>query len=247
MEVILLGTNGWFDTDTGRTISVLVNCERYSLVLDAGFGLARLGDYLPDDRPVYLFLSHFHLDHTVGLHTLARFNFAHGLKIFGQPGTRRALDALLGSPFSIPTARYAFPIEVFDLPAGLDALPFAVTALPLVHADPCFGYRFEIDGRVLAYCTDTGECANAVTLAQGADLLLTECALPPGAVSDGWPHLNPTQAAGIALASGAKRLVLIHFDAANYPTLASRAAAETAARAVFPAATAGRDGLIFTL
>ena len=74
----------------------------------------------------------------------------------------------------------------------------------------------EIDGKVIAFCTDTGVCDNAVTLARNADLLITECGLKPGDSSPDWPHLNPQDAIGIAKRAKAKRLALMHFGAEVY-------------------------------
>lgn len=242
-----MGTNGWYDTETGHTLSVLVNAAEYSIVLDAGSGFAGLDQYLPDDRPVYLFLSHLHLDHVIGLHSLPIHRIPAGLHIFGQPGTRGALGTLFDAPYSILLESSSFKVTVHDWPEGVGQLPFQVKALPLVHATPCFGYRIEIDGRVLAYTTDTGYCANAVELARGADLLIAECSLKPGEVNEGWPHLNPELAARIAAEAGASRLALVHFDPTNYPTLELRRKGEETARRVFPATSAGTDGMVIDL
>ena len=40
MQVIFLGTNGWFDTAAGNTVSVLVQSEEYDIIFDAGNGIA---------------------------------------------------------------------------------------------------------------------------------------------------------------------------------------------------------------
>jgi ribonuclease BN (tRNA processing enzyme) len=80
----------------------------------------------------------------------------------------------------------------------------------------------EIDGKVIAFCTDTGVCDNAVTLARNADLLITECGLKPGDSSPDWPHLNPQDAIGIAERANARRLALLHFGAEVYKTLEER-------------------------
>jgi ribonuclease BN (tRNA processing enzyme) len=243
MRIILLGTNGWYDNETGHTPCVLIETADCYLVLDAGSGFAQLDKYLCGEKPVYLFLSHFHLDHTIGLHTLAKFNFANGLTIVGQAGTLEALNGLLRSPYTISLDKLRYATTIYEMPEGPPSLPFKVTSLPLVHADPCIGFRFELNGKVLTYCTDTGYCENAVELGREADLLLTECALRPGDVDNGWPHLNPQLAARIAEESGAKQLVLIHFDAKNYPNLDDRKIAESAARQIFPATVAGLDGM----
>ena len=88
MKVTFLGTNGWYDTITGNTCSVLIQSENFDIILDAGNGIAKADRYITQEKPVYLFISHFHLDHITGLHTLVKFNFREGLNICGQPGTR---------------------------------------------------------------------------------------------------------------------------------------------------------------
>ena len=75
MKVTFLGTNGWFDTATGNTPSILVQSEKFDIILDAGNGIARADRYITQDKPVFLFLSHFHIDHIAGLHILVKFQF----------------------------------------------------------------------------------------------------------------------------------------------------------------------------
>jgi len=206
MRVVFLGTNGWYDSDTGNTTCTLIETEDRYVLLDAGNGMHRAGEYMEEDKPVHLFLSHFHIDHIAGLHILVKFNHNKGMNIYGQPGTKEALKGVLKHPYTIPLDELQYKTSVHELPAGRHDVghDYAVECLPLIHADPCFGYRFETDGKILAYCTDTGYCENAVKLARGADLLITECSLKRGQRNTGWPHLNPDDAARIAHEAGVK-------------------------------------------
>jgi len=249
MDVHFLGTNGWYDTDTGNTISILIRSDRWEILLDAGYGLAKADRYLAEDpeNPAFLLLSHFHLDHVAGLHTLAKFLFPRGLIIAGPAGCRKTLDTLVNAPFTIPLAELPYPTEVLELPRDLDRIPFPLTALPLRHMGITLGFRIEADGRTVAYCPDTGYCENALTLARGADLLIAECAYRSGQGSEDWPHLNPETAARIALEAGVRRLALVHFEARNYPTFREREEAEAAARRIFPETVAARDDLRLSL
>ena len=97
-------------------------------------------------------------------------------------------------------------MEVRELSPGPYKLPFALDCRFLVHASPCLGYRFDLDGKIITYCPDTGVCENAVLLAEDADLLIAECAHLPGEKNPAWPHLNPQDAADIARQAKAKRL-----------------------------------------
>jgi ribonuclease BN (tRNA processing enzyme) len=121
-----------------------------------------------------------------------------------------------------------------------------------VHADPCWGFRFELDAgegqapakKILSYCTDTGPCDNLVALSRNADVLITECGLLPGAPSPpSWPHLNPEMAAEAAKAAGVKKLFLTHFAANLYETKEARLQAQAAARGIFTDSTATMDGM----
>lgn len=226
MQVTFLGTNGWYDSTAGNTVSALVRTREYDIILDAGNGIAKADRYIAQDRPAYLFLSHMHIDHIAGLHTLCKFRFRKGLSIYTQKGTQDQLATFVNVPYTVPFDILPFKNTVTELAAGTHRLPFPVTCLPLVHPEPCFGYRFEIDGKVLAYCTDTGPCGNAVTLAKDADLLITECGLKPGVTSPDWPHLNPEMAIAIAKEAGAKRLALTHFGAEVYRTVEERTAVQ---------------------
>jgi len=222
MQVTFLGTNGWFDTPTGNTVSVLVQTREYDLIFDAGNGIAKADRYISQEKPVYLFLSHFHIDHIAGLHTLVKFRLKQGLKIFCMPGGSVHLHTFVGEPFTVPLEKLPYPAHAIELEEGFHKIPFTVECRPLVHPAPCYGYRVEIDGKVIAFCTDTGVCDNAVTLARNADLLITECGLKPGDSSPDWPHLNPQDAIGIAERANASRLALLHFGAEVYKTLEER-------------------------
>lgn len=249
MDVHFLGTNGWYDTETGNTICTLIRTDRREILLDAGYGIGKADRYLatdPDNATVLL-LSHFHLDHVAGLHTLNKFQFPKGLIIAGPEGTRKTLDVLVNAPFTIPLAELPYPVDVLELPGDLARIPFPLVALPLRHAGITLGFRVEADGRIVTYCPDTGYCANALSLAGGADLLIAECAFRSGQGSEDWPHLNPETAARIAREAGVRRLALVHFEARTYPTFREREEAEAAARRIFPETVATRDDMHISL
>jgi len=245
MKIAFLGTNGWYDTDTGNTICTLISSENYHILLDAGNGIYKADRFIQDERPVHLFLSHFHLDHIEGLHILNKFRFP-SLGIYGQKGTKTVLNTIVNEPFTVPLDSLPFPVEVHELSEGPYKLPFPVECRFLVHASPTLGYRFDLDGKVISYCPDTGICENAVRLAEDADLLIAECSHKPGESSPSWPHLNPQDAVGIARKARAKRLALTHFDAGRYTSIQERL---DAAGTVddFEELIVARDGMVLKL
>ncbi|MBI4366799.1 MAG: MBL fold metallo-hydrolase [Deltaproteobacteria bacterium] len=248
MHVHFLGTNGWYNTATGETSCVLIDAPEAYVICDAGQGLHKAGRHLTDSKkPVYLFLSHLHLDHVYGLHMLPKVKCPQGMTILGQPGTTKHLTQFMASPWTCPLEKLPFRVTLQDIPEGAHWEPIPFTCRFLVHADPCLGFRFTLDGKTIAYCTDTGLCNPLVELAQDADLLIVECAWRRRNESPRWPHLAPEDGADVAARARAKQLALIHFEANNYPTFAERAEAEQKARAIFPSTHAMRDDTTITL
>src|SRR5690606_41454200 len=69
------------------------------------FYIVSLHDALP------IFISHCHLDHVAGLHTLTKFRFRHPLQICGQPGTEALLRSIVREPFMVPFEDLPFPVR----------------------------------------------------------------------------------------------------------------------------------------
>ena len=72
MQLVPLGCGGFIPARGRQTMSFLVLEGGAALVLDAGSGLARLLEpqvaaRLPEDGPLDIVLTHYHLDHVVGL------------------------------------------------------------------------------------------------------------------------------------------------------------------------------------
>ncbi|HWR58008.1 MAG TPA: ribonuclease Z [Thermodesulfovibrionales bacterium] len=243
MKVTFLGTNGWYDTATGNTICALLETESAFIVFDAGNGFHKLDAFTKPDKPLYLLLSHMHLDHVAGLHILGKFRFPQGLQIITLKETANALKRLINRPYTLPLNRLPYRVRVIELSEEVRGLPFSLRWRKLLHSSPCAGYRVSHKGKTVAYCTDTGYCKEAVQLARNADLLIAECSYKSGQYNEKWPHLNPEEAAKIAKEAKAKQLALAHFDASIYRTIEQRKEAEAFARKVFPNAFAAVDGM----
>lgn len=242
MRIIFLGTNGWYDTETGNTVCTLIETDDYFIILDAGNGLHKVERYITSKKPIYLFISHFHLDHIVGLHILNKFNFSQGINIYGQVGTKDILNIIINEPYTVPLAKLPFKVEVYELSEGSHNIPFLVKCLSLQHSSNCLGFRLEVDRKVITYCSDTGICENAVELAKKADIFITECSLKVRQHVDNWPHLSPEDAAELAKRAMVKKLVLTHFDANIYRSLKEREQAWAHAKKKFSNVIIATDG-----
>lgn len=242
VKVRFLGTNGWYSTDFGNTSCVLIESKRFYVVLDAGDGIYKLDKYVLVEKPIYLFLSHLHFDHIIGFHLFDKFRFKETVNVYGFKGVKDGLK-IFKHPYTLPLSDLSFPVEIHELEEGSYSLPFPFSCKLLFHSDPCLGYRFELDGHVIAYCTDTGVCDGLRELARDADLLITESSLKPGQRLENWGHLDPREAAEIAKQAEVKQLLLTHFDAGNYVSLEDRREAEAAAKEIFKNTICAYDDL----
>lgn len=247
MRITFLGTNGWYDTETGNTTCILVETDSCYIVLDAGSGIYKLDQYIKDYRPIYLLLSHLHLDHVWGLHILSKFSFSQGINVCINEGDRRHLEALINVPYTVPFNSLPYPVKILEIPKEGSTLPFSLECKFLKHSVPTRGFRISIEDKIIAYCPDTGYCENAVKLVRSADLLIAECAYKSGEHNNKWPHLNPEDAARLAKESKAKKLALVHFDANIYKTLEERKEAEKHAQGIFGNTFAAMDDMEFEI
>jgi phosphoribosyl 1,2-cyclic phosphodiesterase len=206
------------------------------LVIDAGTGIRTLSALL--DGPFHggILLGHLHWDHIQGLPFFrAGDNPEARVALYGpHQGPETDLGLVLGRAMSPPH----FPITPGELrgtwsfenlsPGEHQIEDFSVLALDIPHkGGRSFGYRIS-DGRVtLAYLSDhwptglgpgpagLGEYhENAVRLVSGADIVFhdaqyTDEELPARGY---FGHSCPSYALGLAMATGAKRLVLFHHD-----------------------------------
>ena len=242
MKLIFLGTNGWYDTATGSMPCIFLETEKYNIIFDAGFGFAKADKYLNKNKPTFLFISHFHLDHICGLHTLPKFRFQKALTIFAPTGAVKIFEIFTNHPFTASIRELSFKVKIVELKAGEYHKPFDFSCMKLSHADLTFGYRLEVDDKIITYCTDTGICENDLILARNCDVLIHECTLLPGQ-KQAWGHVNPTDAAMLAKKAQAKKLFLTHFDSRLYTNKELRKKSEKLAREIFPNTIAASDGL----
>lgn len=210
MRLTILGSAGWMPTDARETACYAVREDDRLLVLDAGTGLRRLvtePDLLVGVRAVDLVLSHFHLDHVVGLSYLAAVDrpvTVHGPGdwLYGRP-TPELLDELLGPPYQ--ASQRAFEVRELTeagLVWGSRRLRVRHQAR---HTAPSVAYRLD---DALCYCTDTGHDPGNAEFAAGCALLLHEAWSTEDASVLG--HSSAAQAGDIARQAGVQKLLLIH-------------------------------------
>ena len=249
MDCVLLGSGGWFPTSRRETCCALLREGSQVLVIDAGTGIQRLieePDLLAGAERVDIVLTHFHLDHVVGLSYLPALPLAEAPTIWG-PGelltgvpTLTILERLLAPPlFSAPLNTIANAVR--EVPSS----EFKVTSFNLTtrvqerHAEPTLALRI---GDVLTYCTDTAPDPDNVAFAAGSRVLLHE-AWYARETSDDGNHSAGGDAGRIARDARVTQLVLIHVN----PLQAEDESLAASAARTFPNVTVGRDLAVIPL
>lgn len=254
MKVIFLGTNGWYSTSTGDTPCILIDAKDQYVILDAGNGIYKLDRYIKENKPISLFISHFHIDHVSGLHTLMKFEFRQGIDVYVGEGRLKDFETLVNPPFTIgykprPDNVYTLntTIRLHELSEACENIRFKAAAVKQYHAYVDHGFRIELEDKTIAYTGDCGFTDASRQLAKNADLLICECSNKESPSPDTWGHFDPVQAATLAKESNVKQLILNHFGAHLYTSLEDRKWAEKEAKKIFPKTLAATDGMEFNL
>ncbi len=222
IRITILGSGTCALSLRRSTCSVLMECGDEKLLFDCGAGTMRR--LLESGRSVheisFVFLSHFHPDHSG---ELASFLFSNK---YPDGSLRKKLLTLAGgegiTSFFTGLATVFGPWIELD-PSLFRILEmnseksdqgkfdaFTVRTARVAHNPESIAFRVESPGGYsVVYSGDTDVSENLVSLAQGADLLICECSLPDAIKVQG--HLTPSLAGQMASQAGVKKLVLTHF------------------------------------
>ena len=236
-------------TDRRETACVYVRDGADLLLLDAGTGMRRLvtePQLLDGVERLHVVLTHFHLDHTVGLIALpalrsipVREVWAPG-RLVGRTPAGELVRRLLAPPFLAASADDVdgeMLTAVHELEGEAAVGPFRIeTRLQPLHNGPTLALR--VNGE-LAYCTDTAYDRDNAAFARGARVLLHEAFHAADETEDRM-HSAAGEAARIAAGAGVERLILVHVS----PKPGADEGLADFARARFAATEIGRDGLL---
>ncbi len=215
-----LGTNGYIPSGGRHTMSFLVLGPEHALLLDAGTGVARflepaVRELLRPYSRLEVLLTHYHLDHVVGLVYLIGAWRNRPLRIWGpapplsDSGPREALGRLLNPPLcGVPLEEFPMPLEIVELrEERAEIAGFDVRLRRQEHPGGSMGVRL---GDVLAYATDTAADPATVELARGVDLLMHEVWKTDAEKPDGPGHSPLGRVAALARQAGVRRLMPVH-------------------------------------
>jgi phosphoribosyl 1,2-cyclic phosphodiesterase len=221
----------------GNTPCIEVESQSGStrVFIDAGSGI-RMAGYDLLNGPcgqgkgeVHILFTHFHWDHLIGL------PFFTPIFIPGNEIHVYAVQPELPEVFRTVFKKPYFPLNLEQLgakihyhrlepraPARIGELTF--TPYQLDHPDPCWGYKFEADGRKFSYCVDTEatrvtreEMGPDLPLYQDLDLLVFDAqyTLMEAIEKVNWGHAAAAIGIDIALREKVKKVLFMHHDPAS--------------------------------
>lgn len=224
IRLVPLGTNGFIPTFSRQTMSFLLLTENEALLLDAGTGMGRLleptiKDLLQPFDCLNIILSHYHLDHVIGLSYLPGTWMRGSVRIYA-PG-RPFVEAEPGQAFGRLLQPPLFPRKFEDFPTAVEVLPVKSGFLKIGnisvelrgqnHPGGSVGVRI---GDEIAYVTDTPVEQATRVFVQGVKLLLHEVWLTDEEAKDDKAerekHSYLSGVAEIARQAKAGRLMPIH-------------------------------------
>lgn len=160
MKLYFLGVNGWKPL-RNQTSCFLLETDNNLIILDAGTGLAylqRYKDILDRYDEINLILSHYHLDHVIGLTYISSLFkdkvlniYAPGKSVYGERA-ECILKRLLEVNFSArPLKKLAKEVHVIDYNSNFNIGKDKVEITAQDHTAP----SFEIKVGDIIYATDT--------------------------------------------------------------------------------------------
>lgn len=251
MRVTVIGSGTLLPNDRRRSPAHLVEYGGQRILLDCGPGSVHgLDRYGREWRAIsHVAITHFHTDHTGDLPALL-WAWTHGADswhgtrrtVVGPRGIRKVLEAM-SAAYGDYVLEPGSPLEVVELEPGgcrtLGSGAIGIRAHRTVHTSESLAFRLDGGGCAVGYTGDTGAHPPLGSFFSGVDLLISECSVPDG--SPHCNHLSPSQVADLALAAGARRLVLTHM----YPTVDPDEAVAVIRAAGFAGGVdVGTDGLV---
>ncbi|MGH8104664.1 MAG: MBL fold metallo-hydrolase [bacterium] len=260
MRLVCLGTGGWMFNTSRDTCTYSLMDGDSAILLDAGSGMKKLleppfDSLLKPIHKIVVMLTHYHLDHTIGLSFSPAVFADKDVTFYLPPGNVAGLsgkDFMAGyfGSHLFPVVVDALPFKTHfrELPVGEHRIGgMTVRVKRQTHTPFSMAFRFD---DMLSYHTDTvydethADFSKGVkTILMGMWMLDEEVGNPPNLSFNGHTTVNGVKRIAPAMAPG--RLLLIH----HHPlySFEKLKLGEATVRSAYPNAELAMDGSIYDL
>ncbi len=211
-----LGTTGYHPNEQRQTACMMI--PELGIIFDAGTGMFRVRDLI-QTKTLDIFLSHVHLDHSVGLTFLYDVLFEKDLERVTVHVAEDKIETIQNHLF----ANALFPVgpnfELVPLQPSVEIATATVDSVALEHPGGSHGFRISGGQKTLAYITDTTAAPGMdyIDFIRNVDVLVHECYFADGfedqAKLTGHSCLTPV--AQVAAAANANAMYLVHINPLN--------------------------------
>lgn len=227
----------------GNTPCIEVSFDDNSvIILDAGSGIRELGlDLLKrvSQKKIFLFFSHFHTDHIIGLPFFTPFYRPEfDIDVYGNPYVYNSIediiDLILKPPlFAVTRDEFKSIVKYhnIDNQFKFETEKFSIEVIQLNHPSPTLGYKIKNENKTIVYFTDNELIQNnhsidelerllldnhseLISFCKDSDILIHDSSYSIYDYSQriGWGHSSNLAAAMFAHLARVKNLYLFHFD-----------------------------------
>ena len=231
MEVIFHGVRGSTPTAHhdflvygGNTTCTEIRSTDFQFIFDAGTGFQNLK--ILDDRPVYLFFSHFHYDHIQGLPFNSQiFNPSNSVTISSGLVTSKELKSVFTRAFQpmyfpiplVETLKNLSFYEFIDVQKQLNKI-CKIESISLHHPGGASGYFIKENNKKICIFLDHEFGQNSLVdnkmleISKECDLVIWDGMFLNEELKDkeGWGHSSIEQAINFAENNYCKRLAIAH-------------------------------------
>lgn len=217
----------------GDTTCIEIRTKRGDIIIiDAGTGIRRLGNYLIKNgcRQYNLLFTHAHWDHLMGLPFFKPiYRPDIHINVFRCPYPGKYVERMIARALSPPN----FPVKYSDIrakidytdvdPVSFDIGSVHVQSIHLSHPNGGVGYKFTEEGRSFVFLTDNElgythpgglKADDYIAFAQHADILLHDAEYTPEEykATVEWGHSSYSDALDLAIRAQVKQLGLFHIN-----------------------------------
>ncbi len=251
----------------GDTTCLLVTGnEGEQIVIDCGSGLTNVSTRLEAGLDLMILLTHYHLDHLIGLIAFPLLHTPEAQLLFAAPPAdgvtpSEALGGIFRNPYwPVDLERCGAEISFADLPSGSGTEPMLFRGIelrwtPLPHPGGCTAYRLDepATGSSMVLATDAEwegapdhmrqEFVRFCREPSPCDLLICDGQYDDTTAGSrrGWGHSSWSEAVSLAGETGCRRLLLTHHDPADDDAVLTER--ELRLKDVLPTAALARQGL----